>query len=477
MSSVNKNFILLLGCLLLSVCSMGMAQGEEEWKHLKVDKLFKEWDKSNTPGASLAIVKDGQVLYRKGYGMANLEYAIPNTPSTVFHIASISKQFTAFAILLLERDGRVSMDDDIRKYIPEVPNFGKKITLQHLATHTSGLRDHRNLLAMAGWRLDDVITKEHVMKLVKTQKELNFDPGEEYLYCNTGFTLLAEVVARVTGKSFAEFTRTNIFEPLGMNKTLFYDDHEKIVKNRAYSYHKDKEVYKKSVLNYANVGATSLFTTVEDLSIWSRNFEYPTVGNRKLINKMNTPQTLNDGNTISYALGQTVTTYNGLKCIRHSGADAGFRSSLLRFPDQNFSVMAFGNFAEFDATEVTKAIADIYLEEEYTVKDKNINPRKNSKKTKYSSRKKEVNLEEYTGKFYSEELSTTYTFTIKRNQLVAEHSRRNDITLNHLNKDTFDGDAWYFSDIDFTRDANNIITGCKVSSGRVRNLRFIKIGE
>jgi CubicO group peptidase (beta-lactamase class C family) len=477
MSYINKNIILLLGFLLFCFCSTSNAQEEEEWRHLKVDKLFKEWNNPNSPGASLAIVKDGQVIYRKGYGMANLEYAIPNTPSTVFHIASVSKQFTAFAILLLERDGRVSMDDDIRKYIPEVPDFGTKITLQHLATHTSGLRDQWNLLSMAGWRLDDVITKEHVMKLVKAQKELNFDPGEEYLYCNTGFTLLAEVVARVTGETFAEYTRINIFEPLGMTKTLFYDDHEKIVKNRAYSYHLEDDKYKKSVLSYANVGATSLFTTVEDLSIWSRNFEYPSVGNRKLINKMNEAQTLNSGRKISYALGQSVTFYNGLNSISHSGADAGFRSSLLRFPDQNFSVMALGNTAEFDAISITKAVADIYLDDDYLFKNKSVSPRKNSKKSKNPSRKDDVNLEDFTGEYYSEELNTTYTFSIKYRQLVAEHSRLVDITLNHLHKDSFNGDAWFFSDIAFTRDANNVINGCKVSSGRVRNLKFVKISK
>jgi len=170
------------------------------------------------------------MLYKKGYGIANLEYGIPISPSTVFHIASVSKQFTVFAILLLEKEGKLSIDDDIRKYIPEVPDFGKKITLRHLASHTSGLRDQWDLLVMAGWRIDDVITKAHIMKMVSRQKALNFNPGEEYLYCNTGFTLLAEVVSRISGRTFAEFTKSNIFEPLLMSSTLFYDDHEKIVK-------------------------------------------------------------------------------------------------------------------------------------------------------------------------------------------------------------------------------------------------------
>ncbi len=222
----------------------------------QVDEVFAPWDNNDTPGASVAIVKDGAILYKKGYGLANLEYDVPISPTSIFHIASISKQFTVFSILLLEKQGKLSLDDDVRKYIPEVPDFGKTITLRHLASHTSGLRDQWNLLSMAGWRMDDVITKEHILKLVSKQKELNFSPGDEYAYCNTGFTLLAEVVSRVSNMSFAEFTNAKIFEPLRMSNTLFYDDHEKIVKNRTYSYYSDSTGYKKSVLNFANVGAT-----------------------------------------------------------------------------------------------------------------------------------------------------------------------------------------------------------------------------
>jgi hypothetical protein len=264
----------------------------------QVDELFTVWDTNDTPGAAIAVVKDGSIIYKNGYGLSNLEYDIPITPSSIFHIASISKQFTVFSILLLEKQGKLSLDDDIRKYIPEVPDFGTIITLRHLASHTGGLRDQWNLLSMAGWRMDNVITKEHILKLVSKQKELNFNPGEEYAYCNTGFTLLAEVVSRTSDMSFAEFTEVNIFEPLKMNNTLFYDDHEKIVKNRAYSYNSSSDGYKKSVLNYANVGATSLFTTVEDLALWSMNFSNLTVGDSTIVNKMNTTAILNNGKTM-----------------------------------------------------------------------------------------------------------------------------------------------------------------------------------
>lgn len=329
----------------------------------RIEQLMAPWDDGRAPGASVAVAKDGKIVFSKGYGLANLEYGIKNSPTTVFHIASVSKQFTTFAALLLEADGKLSMDDDVRKYIPELHDFGKKITLRHLANHTSGLRDQWNLLALAGWRLDDVITREHILKLISNQKELNFEPGAEYLYCNTGYTLLAEVVTRVSGKSFAEFTEERIFKPLKMRNTLFYDDHEKIVKNRAYSYGPSPDGFEKRVLNYANVGATSLFTTVEDLSLWAMNFEDPVVGNVEIVRKMKERGVLNNGEKISYALGQTVGEYRGVETVSHGGGDAGYRTFLLRFPSKRLSITVFSNDGTFNAGSIAYKIADLYIPE------------------------------------------------------------------------------------------------------------------
>ncbi len=330
----------------------------------RLDSLFADYKDMEGPGVAVALVYDNELVFSKGYGSANLEYDIPVDPSsTIFHIASVSKQFTVFAAMLLEEAGKLSMQDDVREYIPEVPDFGETITLKDLAAHTGGLRDQWNLLGMAGWRLDDVITLEHVMKLVEHQQALNFPPGEEYLYSNTGFTLLAEVVARVSGQSFAEFTDEHIFQPLGMENTLFYDDHRKIVPGRAYSYHSYNDDYRKSVLSYANVGATSLFTTVEDLSLWVKNFHETKVGTPEIFETMNTQVALADGSTFGGALGQFVSNYKGLHQISHGGADAGYRTYLGRFPGHQAAVILFSNYAGFNSRDKAMKVADIFLEE------------------------------------------------------------------------------------------------------------------
>ncbi|MGB5238111.1 MAG: serine hydrolase domain-containing protein [Flavobacteriaceae bacterium] len=337
-------------------------------------KIFEDFDSLEKPGVSVAVVRDGKIIYKNGYGSAHLEYDVPISPSTVFHVASVSKQFTVFAILLLQREGKLSLDDDIRKYIPEVPDFGAKISLRHLATHTSGLRDQWDLLRIGGWRMDDVITTAHVLNLVSQQKELNFQPGEKYTYCNTGFTLLAEVVARVSGFSFPKFTQKRIFEPLKMERTLFYDDHERIVKDRAYSYKKEEDVYKKSRLNYAIAGATSLFTTAEDLALWVLNFQNPKVGNQAIIDQMNTLAVLNNGKTFGGAYGQFVGTYKGHKQIQHGGADAGYRSYLARFPKNDFAVITLSNFADSNPWNLALKVADLYLEDKTVPGDEEREP-------------------------------------------------------------------------------------------------------
>ena len=326
-----------------------------------VDALFTQWAKSDSPGCTVAIMQDGEMLYKQGYGMANLEYNIPNRPDTIYHVASVSKQFTTAAILMLESDGKLSIEDDVRQYIPELHDFGDTIQIQHLIHHTSGLRDQWNLLVAAGWRMDDVITIEDALGLISAQRELNFKPGDAYTYCNSGYTLMAIIVERVSGKSLRQFCAERIFEPLGMTRTHFHDNYQEIVRGRAYSYSNNGDGFKHAHLMYSNVGPTSLFTTVEDLMLWGQNYLEPKVGGEDWTARMTEHGMLNDGEPIAYASGVLNRPHRGVPTIEHSGGDAGFRTHFATFPDQKLSVAVFANLGSIRASVVAMQVADIYL--------------------------------------------------------------------------------------------------------------------
>ena len=336
----------------------------------KIDKVFEKYDKTDSPGCALGVYQDGKIVYKHGYGMANLNDDVAITPETVFHVASMSKQFTAASILLLQAQGKLSLDDDVHKYIPELPDFGEKITLRHLVHHTSGLRDQWALLELAGWRYSqDLITDDDVMSVVTRQKALNFKPGERYMYSNTGFTLLAIVVKRVSGMSFREFTTKNIFEPLGMTHTHFRDDHEEVIKHDALGYEHDGpegngKPFRMNLTNFDTAGATSLHTTVEDLQLWDENFYHPKVGGPALIEQMLHRDKLNNGELQSYASGLVIGMYRGLPTVDHNGGDAGYRSDMTRFPEQHFSASVLCNFADTNPTALVHQVTDIMLAKE-----------------------------------------------------------------------------------------------------------------
>src|SRR5688572_3789041 len=351
-----KKFILFL----FFPCQL-MGQSLPDSVTRKIDSLFNRYT-TTTPGCAVAIIKNQEIVFKKAYGMANLEYNVPITPSSIFHIASESKQYVAFCMLLLEQQGKLSIDDDIRKYLDYVPDFGKKITIRHLIHHTSGLRDQWQLLANAGWQLDDVITQDHIIKLVSKQKGLNFDPGEEHLYCNTGFTLMAEIVKKASGLSLREYTGKYIFKPLEMNNTHFHDNYREVVPNRTYSYSpKSAGEYQHSVLSYSTVGATSLFTTVEDEAKWLMNYEHGKVGGRELSEKMYSQGILNNGKKLTYAFAINIGEYKGWKEIGHGGGDAGFRTYATRFPENQLGIIVFSNLSSFNSYGMAMQVADLLL--------------------------------------------------------------------------------------------------------------------
>ena len=330
----------------------------------QVDAVFGDFDSTVSPGCALAVFREGRTLYRRGYGMADLDHDVPITPATPFHVASVSKQFTAAAVLLLGQEGKLSLDDDVRRYVPELPDFGNAVTLRQMIHHTSGLRDQWDMLGLAGWRYSlDLITDEDVLSVVSRQRGLNFHPGERFLYCNTGYTLLAQVVKNVSGRSFREFTDERIFHPLGMERTHFRDDHAEVVRGQALGYTpaSGPSPFRLSVTNFDTVGATSLVTTAEDLGRWDSNFDDPRVGGPELVRSLVEPGRLADGTPTPYAAGLVLGRYRGLRTVGHGGSDAGYRAYILRFPDERVTIACLCNLSTADPTTRVRQVADVLL--------------------------------------------------------------------------------------------------------------------
>lgn len=440
----------------------------------RVDQILAPYTGERTPGAAVAVFRDGRIVFEKGYGMADLEAGAPVTPRTVFHVASVSKQFTAYAIALLAGEGKLSLDDDVQKHLPEVPDFGRPITLRHLLHHTSGLRDQWALWAMAGGRMDDVITEDDLLWLITHQRELNFTPGAEYLYSNSGFTLLAKVVERVSGEPFPAFARERLFAPLGMTSTQVYDDHQRLVPGRAYSYEPDgRGGWEKSVLSYANYGATSLFTTVEDLARWLQNYDQPKVGTGATVRLMEERGVLNKGDTIPYALGIVVDTLRGLRRLEHGGADAGYRSDVAFFPELHAGVVVLANAADFDAGGTARRVAEAFWGDRMGPPPPR-RPQPSRKPAAPAAKAAPADLAALVGRYYSPELEAFYTISLEGGKLVARSRRSGAIALEPAGPDELDGNAWYFQKVRVQRDAAGKVTGIRVSNGRVRNLLFEK---
>jgi CubicO group peptidase (beta-lactamase class C family) len=325
-------------------------------------ELFRDWDGTDRPGCAVGVVEDGKLVSARGFGMADLEHGVPITPTTVFHVASLSKQFTAFLIMLLERKGQLSLDDDIRTHLPEIPEYGRTITLRHLIHHTSGLRDQWTLLNLAGWREHDVVTNADVLDLATRQRELDFSTGDEYQYCNTGYTLLGLIVERVTGQSLRAYAQEQIFGPLGMTSTHFHDDHTMIVPHRAYAYvPSEGGEYRISIPAFDTVGATSLFTTVEDLARWVQRWLAPAADDSAINANMLANARLNDGTILPYAGGLSLGSHRGVPMIGHSGGDAGYRAHLAWFPEQHFGAIVLGNISTMSPEKLVRQVTDRFL--------------------------------------------------------------------------------------------------------------------
>jgi CubicO group peptidase (beta-lactamase class C family) len=327
-----------------------------------VDELFREYDNAEAPGCALGVIRDGEFIYRRGYGMANLEHGIALTPQSVFDIASTSKQFTAAVIALLAEAGVVGLDDPLRRYFPEFPAWADAITLRQLIHHTSGIRDYLQLAFLAGRGGDaDHYTDAWVIELLARQQATNFPAGEQHLYSNSGYLLLAHVVQRATGQTLRDYAGEHVFGPLGMTRTHFHDNQTQIVPGRATGYAPAEDGYRISMTTLDMVGDGGVYTTIEDLLQWDRNFYDNRLGGPDLIERLTTPGKLNDGTPLDYAFGLAVEESQGLRMVSHGGAFVGYRSELVRFPEQRLSVAVLCNRADAAAEQLALAVARHYL--------------------------------------------------------------------------------------------------------------------
>ncbi len=325
-----------------------------------IDQLFSAWN-TNTPGCVVGVAQPLPTLIR-AYGMANLEFTIPNSAETVLEAGSVSKQFTAAAIALLAQDGKLALDDNVRKYLPELPDYGKPITIRHMLNHTSGMRDWGAVAALTGWGRGSLIFTQHqVLEIAARQRHLNFDPGTAISYSNTGYNLAAIIVERVSGKSFQAFTRERLFEPLGMSKTRWRDDHGAVVRNRATAYAKSGDSYRAHMPFENAVGGGGLLTTIADLLTWNAQLDRPSPAFQNMVALIQKPGQFNDGRPTRYGMGLFNQTVQGVPMVYHNGVTAGYRSVLNRYPTQQLSVAVLCNAPDANPVSLGAKIADLLV--------------------------------------------------------------------------------------------------------------------
>ncbi len=328
----------------------------------KIDNLFKKWDSPNVPGGAVGIIRNNSLIYARGYGMANLEQQVPVTPQSIFYMCSLSKQFTGYCIALLVRRGKIKLDDDIHVYLPWMPDFGKKITVSNLLHHTSGIRDDISLAAIAGLSLDGMLTQEAALQLLKKQRTLNFEPGEQFSYSNSNFVLLSEIVKKASGQTFRAFADSAIFKPLGMVNSRFVDDNQEVVVNRVPSYYSpDGKTYRNNYQNVYTLGDGGLFTNIDDMARWAMNFYDTKAGDPKDIEQTTQKGRFNSGKENTYAFGIAVDSSRGWKRFSHNGGLAGYNTIINVYPDLKMAFIVFGNGGDGSAYSKPDELAELFI--------------------------------------------------------------------------------------------------------------------
>ncbi len=418
----------------------------------QIDAVFADLNRGDAPGCAVGVVHEGVLRFANGYGMANLERREPITPSTVFYLASVSKQFVAASAALLAVQGRLSLDDDVRRYVPELPDYGARITIRHLLHHTSGLRDYLELMGMAGMSLDEAWTPDTILALVARQAGLNFPPGARYLYSNTGYFLIPIIVQRVTGHPLRAWTATHLFGPLGMEHSHFHDDWRHAVARRALAYRPaDGGGYEVDFLpRFDQVGSGGLLSTVEDLARWDGHFDSGTVGGPALRQLQLTRGVLADGDTLDYALGLELGEYQGLRTVEHGGSMMGFRTYSLRFPDERLTVICLCNRADANPSARARQVADVYLQDRFATA-----------------------LAAYAGTYRSEELGVTWHAEVAGASLTVRRPGEEATPLRSAGRDRFRHPRG--QEIRFLREGGPVV-GFELNGGRAQGIRFHRVG-
>lgn len=407
-----KNIVALIVFSLSSLFSIAQLKESQA-----IDSIFSKWSEPNSPGGAIGIIKDGTLIYSKGYGLANMEYNIPNSPTSVFRIASTSKQFTAACIVLLAEQGKLTLDTTLDTYFPTFPEYASKITVRHLLNHTSGIRDYLQLAYLKGYGNDDFYSDTDLMKWLVHQTDLNFAPGEEHLYSNSGFWLLGQIVKEVAGMNMADYAKTNLFAPLGMNNTHFHNNHSQIVKNRASGYTpKGEDGFEISMTTLEMIGDGGIFTTIEDIKKWDDAFYDTSVLSTNFWKMMTTKGVLNNGEVIEYASGLGIKEYKGLKKISHGGAFVGFRAELVRFPEQRLSIAIFANRGDVNPSAMANQVADIMLKDKFIVSSTEKEGDSKNEVSKPETPTVEFKLAQLIGD-YELEPGVTLSFTVKNDSL------------------------------------------------------------
>lgn len=464
--------------IVLAAATLMAAQAPEDqsWRP-DVDRVFKPWDRQDSPGCALGIFRNGAMLYARGYGIADLEHDVPITTDSVFYVGSLSKQFTAMAAALAIQQGKLSADDPVRKYLPELPDYAGAIKVHHLIHHTSGLRDYNTLLSIAGRRGDEAYDNPTVLRMTARQKQLNFSPGDEYLYSNTGYTLLATIVERATGTPFAEFADAGIFKPLGMTVTHYHVDASRIVKNRAMAYAGGAggELRLDTPSN-ERAGAGGVFTNLPDLLRWDNNFYDPRVGGAGVIARLLSTEPLNDGKPSQYAWGLEIGAYRGLRIVEHGGSLGGYRAHLLRFPDLHESVALLCNMGSIVPGNLARQVADLVLADRF----RQPKPPPAAGAGRAAGRGTQSSAgsgaatppADVAGTYHSDEIDATFTITVEAGTLMLRRESDARATAMQPAADgRFRANGMTFR---FERGNARKVEALIVDAGRVRDIRFVR---